>query len=79
MKKTIGPSHTTMVRMALIAIAVLALPLVAHAQTGCTDSPENPTLLLGLVGGGGALLSSARRRWKSRRERAGMPPESRSL
>jgi XrtJ-associated TM-motif-TM protein len=43
----------------LLAFAV-ALPL--HAQTGCTDSPENPTVILALVGGAGALLTRLRRR-----------------
>jgi len=33
------------------------------AQTGCDDSPEDPTLVLALVGGAGAL---AARLWKSR-------------
>jgi XrtJ-associated TM-motif-TM protein len=53
--------------IALAAIGVLALPLAAHAQSGCTDSPENPTIVLSLVGGAGALFSTLRRRMKSRR------------
>jgi XrtJ-associated TM-motif-TM protein len=28
-----------------------------YGQTGCTDSPENPTVVLALVGGAGALFS----------------------
>jgi len=39
---------------------VAALPL--RAQTGCTDSPEDPTLALAFVGGAGALLM---RMWRS--------------
>jgi XrtJ-associated TM-motif-TM protein len=42
---------------------MLALPL--HAQTGCDDSPEDPTIVLALVGGAGAIAASlmrARRR-----------------
>jgi len=31
-----------------------ALPL--HAQGGCVDSPENPTVVLGLIGAAGALV-----------------------
>ncbi len=54
-------------RMALFAIAVLAVPVVAHAQSGCTDSPENPTAVLALVGSAGAFFASARRRIKARR------------
>ena len=46
-------------------ILVIAAPL--HAQTGCTDSPENPTVVLGLVGGAGALFSVVRARMKARR------------
>ena len=45
---------------------LVALPL--HAQTGCTDSPENPTMVLALVGGAGALLSTARARLRARRK-----------
>jgi len=56
------------VRIALLAIAVLAVPMVAHAQTGCTDSPENPTVVLALVGSAGAFLSAARRRLRARRK-----------
>jgi XrtJ-associated TM-motif-TM protein len=43
----------------------IAVPL--HAQDGCTDSPENPTAILALVGSGGALLASVRARIKARR------------
>jgi XrtJ-associated TM-motif-TM protein len=46
-------------------VLLIALPL--HAQTGCTDSPENPTLVLALVGGAGALFSAVRARMKGRR------------
>jgi XrtJ-associated TM-motif-TM protein len=53
-----------------------ALPL--HAQDGpsgtvvtdgdCTDSPENPTVILAVVGSAGAFLASARSRIKVRRD-----------
>ncbi len=42
-----------------------AAPL--YGQTGCTDSPENPTMVLALVGGAGALFSAVRSRLKERR------------
>jgi XrtJ-associated TM-motif-TM protein len=48
-----------------------ALPL--HAQGGeittgtCDDSPENPTIILAVVGSAGAFLASARARMKARR------------
>jgi len=48
-----------------IAIGLIAIPLSLHAQTGCTDSPENPTVILGLVGGAGALFTSLRNRYKT--------------
>ena len=47
-------------------IASIAVPL--QAQTGCTDSPENPTVVLALVGSVGALFSTARARIKVRRK-----------
>jgi XrtJ-associated TM-motif-TM protein len=42
-----------------------ALPL--HAQSGCVNSPENPTALLAVVGSAGAFFVSARARFKARR------------
>jgi len=51
--------------LALAGMLLIAAPV--HAQTGCTDSPENPTVILALVGGAGALLSSLRARLRSRR------------
>ena len=44
----------------LLLLTAIALPL--HAQTGCTDSPEAPTVALALVGGAGALLTRLRLR-----------------
>jgi XrtJ-associated TM-motif-TM protein len=44
---------------------LVALPL--RAQTGCGDSPENPTVVLALVGGAGAAFSTLRTRMKARR------------
>jgi XrtJ-associated TM-motif-TM protein len=38
------------------ALVALALPL--RAQSGCVDSPEDPTILLALVSGAGALAAS---------------------
>ena len=52
----------------LTAIAVmLTVTVSANAQTGCALSPENPTVVLALVGSGGAFLASARARFKARR------------
>jgi XrtJ-associated TM-motif-TM protein len=45
----------------LLTLAVLAIALPIHAQTGCTDSPESPTLVLAVVSGVGALVAGVRR------------------
>jgi len=39
---------------------MLALTVPLRAQTGCTDSPEDPTIVLALVGGAGALVAAMR-------------------
>jgi XrtJ-associated TM-motif-TM protein len=46
-------------------LLLVAVPL--HAQTGCEDSPENPTVVLAIVGSAGALISTLRARSKARR------------
>lgn len=53
-----------MKRMLLIAsvIAVLGSAKALYAQTGCDDSPENPTIVLACVAGTGYLLQGAWRR-----------------
>lgn len=45
---------------------MLAAALPLCAQTGCTDSPEDPTILLALVGGAGAIGAGM---WRSRRRK----------
>ena len=52
----------------LWSAALLSVALPLHAQTGCTDSPENPTVVLALVGSAGALFSTVRARLKARRK-----------
>lgn len=47
-------------RKMLLAVAfvlALAAALPLRAQTGCDDSPEDPTIFLALVGGAGALAA----------------------
>lgn len=39
---------------------LLATALPLRAQTGCDDSPEDPTIVLALVGGAGALIAGLR-------------------
>lgn len=36
---------------------MVALSLPLRAQTGCDDSPEDPTVVLALVGGAGAMAA----------------------
>jgi XrtJ-associated TM-motif-TM protein len=55
----------------LAGIALLssvAVPL--YAQTGCVESPENPTAILAVVGSAGAFFVSARARIKARRNKS---------
>ena len=50
-------------RKALLAIGfaiVLAAALPLRAQTGCDDSPEDPTIVLALVAGTGTLVAGLR-------------------
>jgi XrtJ-associated TM-motif-TM protein len=58
-------------KSAILRVVVLAtflgsaLPLLS--QDGCSDSPENPTAVLALIGVGGAFICVARSRFKVRR------------
>ena len=51
----------TLLALALTLMLALALPL--RAQTGCDDSPEDPTIILALMGGIGAFAATL---WRSR-------------
>ncbi len=48
------------VRISLLVMAVLAVPALAHAQNGCISSPENPTAVLGVIGGAACMWPSLR-------------------
>ena len=48
----------------LAALVAMALPL--RAQTGCDDSPEDPTIVLALVGSAGMIGA---KHWKARRRK----------
>ncbi len=50
-------------KFAPLLLALLLLPLAAHAQNGCLDSPENPTAVLSLVGCAAAAAVFWRRRF----------------
>ena len=43
--------------LALGFALMLAAALPLRAQTGCDDSPEDPTIVLALVAGAGALVA----------------------
>jgi XrtJ-associated TM-motif-TM protein len=43
----------------LVALVFFALPVVMHAQSGCSDSPEAPTDVLMLVGSIGMIYGSS--------------------
>ena len=51
----------------LAVMLVVSLPV--YAQGGCVNSPENPTVVLALVGSAGAFVASARARFKARRKK----------
>jgi XrtJ-associated TM-motif-TM protein len=50
--------HTIVFSLAFL----LACSTPLFAQDGCTDSPENPTVVLAIVGSAGAFLSTWRLR-----------------
>ena len=50
--------------LVLAAVVLLSAPL--RAQSGCVDSPENPTAILALVGSAGAVLAAVRGRFTRR-------------
>ncbi len=45
-------------------VLLLAMAFPLRAQTGCDDSPEDPTLVLALVAGAGVIAAGV---WRSRR------------
>jgi len=49
----------TLLAFAFTLMLAFAPPL--RAQTGCDDSPEDPTIVLALVGGAGAIATSLMR------------------
>ena len=46
-----------------VGIVLIATSLRLHAQSGCEDSPENATAILGLVGSLATFCAYARRRY----------------
>lgn len=57
------------VRISALVATVLAAPVLAHAQTtGCVSSPENPTAILGVIGGAACAWPSLRT-WIGKRKK----------
>ena len=52
----------------LCFVLLLAFTKPLLGQDGCVDSPENPTVILGVVGAAGAFFSTLRYRAKARRK-----------
>jgi XrtJ-associated TM-motif-TM protein len=48
-------------RISLLLLILAAISLPVHAQDGCDDSPEDPTIVLALVAGAGAFVASLKR------------------
>lgn len=61
-------NKSTLYLLCTACLLLAAAPL--HAQSGCADSPENPTIVLALVGSAGGLFSTVRARIKARRNRS---------
>jgi XrtJ-associated TM-motif-TM protein len=62
-----------MKKLSLLLIGSAVMFVVAapvYAQNGCINSPENPTVVLALVGSAGAFFASARTRIRARRKSA---------
>jgi XrtJ-associated TM-motif-TM protein len=38
-----------------VALFLSTAPAVMHAQSGCADSPENPTVIFGLIAAAASL------------------------
>ena len=56
---------STLLVLCSAVLLVAAAPV--YAQGGCLNSPENPTVVLALVGSAGAFVASARARFKALR------------
>ena len=64
---------THMKKYFLLMAFTLALfvTIPAHAQGGCEDSPENPTLILAGLAGGAYAVSAVRMRIRAKRSKDG--------
>jgi XrtJ-associated TM-motif-TM protein len=55
----------TLLFTALAFAFIVAVP--AHAQSGCDDTPENPTIILAGLASGAFAVTNVRRRLSARR------------
>jgi XrtJ-associated TM-motif-TM protein len=55
----------TLLLTALAFVMIVAIP--AHAQGGCDDTPENPTLILAGLASGAYAFTNVRTRIRARR------------
>ena len=53
----------------LSTLSLLLISAAAHAQGGCIDSPENPTVVLVLIGSAAAAASAVKTRLRSNKNR----------
>jgi XrtJ-associated TM-motif-TM protein len=56
-------------QLLLLSALVLSVSLPLHAQSACVQSPENPTIVLALLGSAGAFAVSARDRIRAYRSK----------
>lgn len=69
----LGATRGLTMRKSLLSIVVAASAIIALSNSpalafhGCVQSPENPSVILGLLGGAAAMLPLLRGRLKSRR------------
>lgn len=58
---------STLSKICFCFVLILALARPVLADDGCVDSPENPTVVLAIVGSAGALFSTLRYKARARR------------
>jgi len=56
------------IRISLVALAMCWFVRLAGAQSGCVNSPENPTAVLALIGASGYAVPSLMSRFAKKRK-----------
>jgi XrtJ-associated TM-motif-TM protein len=56
------------IRLSLVALAMCWFVRLAGAQSGCVNSPENPTAVLALIGASGYVVPSLMSRLAKKRK-----------